>query len=537
MKHFNTTFFTLLLCLGLFQAQAQEGRYLEEVFDEVTVTPNVVYGVNATVLFLPVLGEAVPQELIMDVYQPANDTVAERPVVIYFHTGNFLPIRTNGGLTGTLRDSSVVEICTRLAKMGYVAISADYRQGWNPLAETQPERALGLIQAAYRGVQDARTAIRFLKRDATETGNTFGVDTSRITLWGQGTGSYITYATATLDEYSEIITTQNPQGKFLFDPTGSGTPVPMVIEAINGDINGTTLGQAPPDFPPFPAGDTLSIPNHVGYSSDFQLAVQLGGALGDLSWLEEGDVPMISFHHPNDEFAPYESAVLIVPTTGDPIVEVQGAFLVAEKSNQLGNNDVFNGIDDEFTQAAIDASATAIANHEYQEGLYPIIRETNQFGREESSPWEWWDQSIWDTIPNPSAPGLTFHQTALVNNANMSKENATAFIDTIMGYFAPRAYAALELGTPTSVEEVLSSETVNLRVGPNPASEEIVFQTDADHPMKAFELYDMNGRLIKMSVNLNEQFLYLKRGSLSPGIYFAKIRFDEGIVTQKVIFK
>ena len=55
--------------------------------------------------------------------------------------------------------------------------------------------------------------------------------------------------------------------------------------------------------------------------------------------------------------------------------------------------------------------------------------------------------------------------------------------------------------------------------------------------MKAFELYDINGRLIKMSVNLNEQVLYLKRGGLSPGIYFAKIRFDEGIITQKVVFK
>ncbi len=538
MKHFNIAFFTLLFCLGLFQAQAQEGRYLEEVFDEVSVTPDVVYGVNTTVLFLAQLGEAIPQELIMDVYQPANDTVTERPVVIYFHTGNFLPIQVNGGPSGTLRDSSIVEICTRLAKMGYVAISADYRLGWNPLAETQPERALGLIQAAYRGVQDARTAIRFLKRDVVETGNTFGVDTSRITLWGQGTGSYITYATATLDAYTEIITTQNPQGKFLTDLNGDGTPDPMVIEAINGDIYGTSLGQAPPNFPPFPAGDTLSLPNHVGYNSDFQLAVQLGGALGDLSWLDDGDVPMISFHHPNDEFAPYESAVLIVPTTGDPIVEVQGGFLATEKSSQLGNNDVFADIDDEFTQAAQAASATAIANHEYVEGLYPIIRQTNQFGREESSPWEWWDAALWDSIPNPSAPGLSFHQTASLTNANMSKENAQLFIDTIMGYFAPRAYAALDLAAlTTSTQEVLSGATVNLRVGPNPASEEVVFQTDADYPMKAFELYDINGRLLKMSVNLNEQVLYLKRGSLSPGIYFAKIRFEEGIVTQKVIFK
>ncbi|HRF41195.1 MAG TPA: hypothetical protein PK198_20525, partial [Saprospiraceae bacterium] len=279
---------------------------------------------------------------------------------------------------------------TRLAKMGYAVAICSYRLGWNPTAQTQPERALGLIQAAYRGVQDARTAIRYFKRSVAEQGNPFAVDTSRIVLWGEGTGGYVTLATATLDKFSEIVTTTNPAGKFLTDLDGNpATLEPMVNPFANGDIYGTSVGILPVNAPPLPAGDTLCYPNHAGYSSNFQLCVNMGGALGDISWLEAGDPPMISYHVPTDPNAPYVDAVLIVPTTGDPIVQVQGSFAVIEKANMLGNNAAFADISDDWTTAAVAASATA--GHPYKEGLYPFNRRTNAFNRQEGSPWSWWN--------------------------------------------------------------------------------------------------------------------------------------------------
>ena len=54
--------------------------------------------------------------------------------------------------------------------MGYVVASIDYRLGWNPLAATQSERTNQLINAAYRGVQDARTAVRYFRMNAAEQG-------------------------------------------------------------------------------------------------------------------------------------------------------------------------------------------------------------------------------------------------------------------------------------------------------------------------------------------------------------------------------
>jgi len=156
-------FFASAIALGLsLGAQAQD-RYLDEVFTDVAVTQNVVYGQNKTVI----TGAPMDQPLIMDVYEPTGDTATARPLFLYIHTGNFLPKIINQTLVGSLRDSASVEICTRMAKLGYVVASIDYRTGWNPLASTQTQRTKLLLQAVYRAVQDGRTAVRYFRKDDT----------------------------------------------------------------------------------------------------------------------------------------------------------------------------------------------------------------------------------------------------------------------------------------------------------------------------------------------------------------------------------
>jgi len=123
-----TTMLLLLMCLATHQMSAQT-RYLNPVFNQVEVTANVTYGVNATLLYQSVFGEAIPELLKMDIYRPVGDTETNRPLVLYFHTGNFGPFKNpdptspvqngfNGACGGVRTDSAAVEICTRLAKMG-----------------------------------------------------------------------------------------------------------------------------------------------------------------------------------------------------------------------------------------------------------------------------------------------------------------------------------------------------------------------------------------------------------------------------------
>lgn len=534
MKKIFTIVLLAFMAFAADKVQAQ--RYLTEVFSDVDVQTNVVYGFNFTVLTVPVTGHTTKQPLVMDIYTPSGDTETNRPLILYFRTGNFLPNPNNGSTTGTRYDSIAVEMCTRLAKMGYVVANVDYRLGWNPISTDINVRISTLINAAYRGVQDSRACIRFFRKSVAESGNPYGICPQRITAFGEGTGGYISLATSTLDEYLDIVIP-----KFIGpDISGDGIPDPFVIEPINGDLNGETIiGLNPLN------GDTLAIPNNPGYSSEVNLCVNMGGALGDTSWLDAGDPPFISYHVPNDPNAPYVSGILIVPTTGDQIVDVQGSYLVTKLANQYGNNQVFvdANIQDEFTTAAN-------AWNDGYEGLFPFNRPTwtnplNGQPAYEGSPWSWWDAAYWSQVPHPSCPaGLplsvcNFHVLNWIGQQDMSAQKGRIYADSIIGYFAPRAFVALDLGNTACVSGVNDEATeaqINLTVFPNPANAEVNFISEAKEKILGFQLYDLSGKLLKSIDSVDGNMYTLKRDQLPDGIYIAKLRFNDGLLTRKIVF-
>lgn len=505
MKKFFLPLFALLISAGIMQAQE---RYLDPVFTDVSVSANIVYGVNATVLLLGQVGEAVPQPLTMDVYEPDGDTETARPLVIMLHTGNFLPPQVNGGCSGTKDDANLQFMATELAKRGYVVAVANYRLGWNPIAPIQTERVFTLINAAYRGVQDSRTCVRFFNRSIAEQDNPFGVDSDKISLFGVGTGGYISMASTTLDTITD---TWIP--KFT-TPAG-----PMVIEGINGDINAETVGIVPPGYPGFPAGDTLCYPNHVGYSSEFQFSINLGGALGDESWMDEDDAPMISVHVPTDPFAPCEQGIVLVPPPVNlPVVDVVGSCFVQDLADELGINDIFKN----FTFVD-DVSAVAAAR---SGGLQTFLPFPSSDPAESSQ----WNYSL---VAEPyGIPG---------SDCDTDVASAQVYIDSIMQFFLPRACIALDLGcnlegiVPTS--EVVGGAEVNLKLFPNPADRQINVQTDLENPILDLMLFDMQGRLVQSQLNLKQNAYTIERGNLPQGMYLLQLRFEQGVLTQKVSFQ
>ena len=92
--------------------------------------------------------------------------------------------------------------------------------------------------------------------------------------------------------------------------------------------------------------DTLCFPNHVNHTSDFAMCVNMGGALGDLSWLDAKTPPIVSIQCPYDPFAPYDDAVLNVPIPGGqlPVVRVQGSLAVQRKWMNWVSTILFNSI-------------------------------------------------------------------------------------------------------------------------------------------------------------------------------------------------
>lgn len=503
MKKINILF---VLIFSWVTAQTQQ-RYLDPVFDDVTITYDQVYGVNATALYFLVLGEAVPQQLLYDFYEPTGDTETERPLVLLFHSGTFLPFPLNTLSNGTMRDSAVVDIATKLAKMGYVVASCDYRLGWRPDADTQDERVFGIMNAAYRAIQDARTAIRYFKKTVAENENPHKIDETRIVLWGVGTGGYISMGCASLDDWATEIAML---GKFNIDV--GGMPVPVVVPAINGDIHGTSVGIAPPGYP-FPQGDTLCYPNHVGYSSDFQMAVNMGGAIGDTTWVDENTLPCVSLHVPTDEVTPYKTAIVTLPEEQGSlaVVEVSGSYDFQKMQKKFNNNQDWEI--DWSDKLSWDVTAVADSRNDGLEGLFPVLTDSV----ENNAPWDWWATDIEDQF-GPADP-IT----------------AKATIDSAIAYFAPRVCITLVLGCEISSLNEIEAAEIDLKISPNPANNHVFFQAK-EFPIEHIYVYDLQGRLVKVHSDINNFNFNMPRNSLEDGVYIAQVRFKHGFISKQIVF-
>ena len=344
-------------------------------------------------------------------------------------------------------------------------------------------------------------------------------------------------ATGYLDEYEDVLI-----DKFFGpDITGDGNPDPYVIEAFNSDVEGSFVTQAP-------NGDTLNIPNNIEYSSDVQLVVNVAGAVGDSSWIDANDPPLIGFHVPLDPNAPYGTGVLTVPTTGDLIVEVSGSFDAVRIANELGINDVLGDdmINDAFTDAA-NSKNQGVAN------LFPYENTvfTNAIGQmaSEGDPYNWWNSEFWAAVPFTDAAGncraplptefCNFDFVTRLGHAVNSADESRAVIDTTINYFAPRAFNALNLGEGCSFVDTdnLPAAVAQLTATPNPASEAVLISTGSDMLMRTVSVFDVQGRLISIRQNLNVQQITLERNQLPAGMYYVRVQFDEGLATQRVVFE
>lgn len=539
-------------------AQAQE-RYVSEVFTpaQVAITNDVAFGTNIDFLtsdfsnpaaygpevvqlqtavstgadipaafFDPTdAGTAVKVAILkMDVYQPdqAVDSETERPVFVFVHTGNALPPPLNGSPNGTRKDSSAVEVCKQMARRGYVAVSMSYRLGWNPISSDPNVRRSTLLNAIYRALHDVKQCVRTLKADAA----TYAIDPGKIVLYGEGTGGYITLAAATLDQPEELFI-----DKFVPDPLNHPDSS-YVDTTVVGNIEGF--------------GGALCLYRPNSQNSDFSFCVNAGGSLADTTWLAAGDVPMVSFQTVFDPFAPFGNGTVIVPTTGEQVVDVSGSNVFMQQVNTYGNNSSFatlpNG--DPYTDRARALYGTDQAHgsntvhiNSSTEGLYPLVTPnwpaTIPGTLEEAGPWQWWDPA--SAIANVEvAPGITTGQASQASNPNFSGDKGRTYIDTIMGYMNPRIVCALQLG-PCSLVGLDEADpiAVGVELFPNPAHESVRI-TSAAATIRMAEVYDINGRRVHAE-NVENTAFTLHRNGLKPGAYFVTLTFDQGTVTRKLL--
>jgi acetyl esterase/lipase len=145
-------------------------RYRDEVFSSVTKISDLQYGSAPDLANNPVA-------LKLDLYEPTGDAAAKRPAVIWVHGGGYF--------AGDKRVGPAATLSTMFAKLGYVAVSINYRL----LAPARCDAGGGVVSACFsaavEAVHDGQAAVRWLRANAAA----YRIDPARIGIGGESAGA------------------------------------------------------------------------------------------------------------------------------------------------------------------------------------------------------------------------------------------------------------------------------------------------------------------------------------------------------------
>ncbi len=284
-----------LIILGLLILFAARGfaqvpeRYVKSLFELDTLAINLNYG-TAPALTSPYNGENSTQPFVlnMDIYGPKDDTLRLHPVLIVAHGGGFIE--------GEKEHDDMLAFCDTFARKGYYTATIQYRQGMNPSSEISATRAV------YRGLQDCRAAIRFIRNSAEE-----GIDTNRVYFLGSSAGGFMALHNLYMNEESE-----RPAATY----ETSGVP-PLYLDA------GPDLGRL----------DATG--NAYEHNAHPNAIISLWGALGNTGLIKDGDPhsPVFLIHGTADDYVYFNVGH---PFGISTIPETYGSNPISQKLDEMG---------------------------------------------------------------------------------------------------------------------------------------------------------------------------------------------------------
>lgn len=266
-------------------AQCDNDRYKTQIFENFSLTSDIVYGSNYDHL-------GIMQNLHLDMYEPTGDLEEERAVILIAHGGFFIA----GEKTG----DDVVPFAQDFAKMGYVVCSIQYRLGMEADPFLPSEQTA--TEAVIRGYHDEKAAIRYLRKTIAEEGNPYRLSNDLFFSAGVSAGGFITVHNMYLDELDEI---------------------PVLVDTTKLGLGGGLEG----------------LSGNPGYSSDLIAGVNIAGAIGDTTWIDANEEPLISFHGDEDGTVPYDIGT--IGLLGFELGTAMGSFPIHEKLNELGIENCF----------------------------------------------------------------------------------------------------------------------------------------------------------------------------------------------------
>ncbi len=188
---------------------AEPERYVDRVFDQVTVTRDVAYGAAPD-------EHGTRQELNVDVYRPVGDTLDTRPAIVLAHGGGFV-----GGGKGDMAG-----LASAYARRGFVALSIEYRMdegaggiGFPP----DPAEIARILDAKH----DMQAAVRWIRAQA----GTYGIDPQQVSVGGASAGAVMAIVTATTPDDPGASGTPGVSSKVCTAVSLSGAGEPLLVDA------------------------------------------------------------------------------------------------------------------------------------------------------------------------------------------------------------------------------------------------------------------------------------------------------------------
>lgn len=222
-----------------------EGRYFEPVFDDMTVTEDIVYGSAE-------FSSGLRDDLHLDLYEPEGDTAETRPVIVLLHGGFFVIGNHKEDMWG-----AGPGVARTFTDLGYVVASVQYRLR-PEMPMVPPDQAtmdqLAMYEAASMDAHDdVAAAIGWLRDHATD----LRIDPDAVVPYGFSAGGVIAWHMAWL-----------PGSSARPDPVG----VPAAVSVAGAPYETSTI-----------TGEPLAAPT-------------------------PGDAPVLAYHGTADEIIAYEFA-------------------------------------------------------------------------------------------------------------------------------------------------------------------------------------------------------------------------------------
>ncbi len=243
-------------------------RYQKEVFDNIEVKSNIIYGkakgywtsspysndpyvVTLSKGLVKTFKDNELLDLKLDLYFLRTDSLKKKPVVMLVHGGAFY--------IGSKESACEQALATALAKRGYFVASIDYRLGFKPTPAD-------IEMSAYRAVQDAHAALRFLSFHS----KGMGIDPNQVYVGGTSAGAVASLNVAFMknDERPERILESEKKGQVLkIEESGNRFTETFTIKAV----------------------------------------ANMWGAVADLNIIDADEkIPVLSIHGTNDDVVPFE---------------------------------------------------------------------------------------------------------------------------------------------------------------------------------------------------------------------------------------